>query len=365
MRIWIIGFFLIGLLGLGMIACSPSNPSPKTGDRAIRPDATSIGEPLFTPAPMPALSMAPSGSADPIIVPLCHLTVIDKMDVSSNVDGTIRWLGIECKPSDVVDPKDFIPHRGKLYRRLRIGDLVDENQVLVLLDDRQAFVEMDTAEKNMQGARDEIAASAKALLAIREVEKIERNSQSKGASTLRDVNTAATNTAKFEAEHAKTLSSGKQKEGEFERAKIKWEQHFLRAAIQGEVAQIVKQAGEGVKAAETVLHIQNTDRLTVEGQLDLQYERHVKVGSIVSIEPTLFAPPIQQRAFHAGKPVSAVAVALIDGKTLIVTGGEDGVVNVWDPKEDFQKVAWRYRQPVRYCLYPPRGRRTVGADRLR
>jgi WD40 repeat protein/biotin carboxyl carrier protein len=349
MRTQKIVFFLLGMIAITNLACS--NNAPGT----VKPGATqvprftkdSFGGFVFVPLALPPLETAASGIIDPIIVPLCHLTVIDKMDVSSNVDGTIRWLGIESKASEVVDSKDFLVHRGKFYRRLRVGDKVEENQVLVLLDDRQAYVEMDTAFKNYEGSKAEIEASSRALIAIRKVEQIEKESQGKGASTLRDVNNAITNTAKFEADHAKTLSTGKQKEGEYERAKIKWEQHFLRAAISGEVAQIIKQAGEGVKAAETVLHIQNIDRLTVEGYLDLQYEPQVKVGSTVTIEPAMLAPPVQERAFHAGKPVSAIAVTTVKGSPLIVTGGENGMANVWDPKDAYAKVAWNLKLPVR------------------
>ena len=327
-------------------ACSPNQSAAKTLNTPA-PKSDEFGEPLFTPAALPKLGPKSSSSGEPIVVPQCYLTVIDKMDVSSNVDGTIKWLGIPMKPNESADAKDVMIHRNMYYRRLRLGDRVEARQILVLLEDSQVYVELDSANKNVEGTKEEARASLEALSAVQEVLQIEENAEKKGASSQQAVCNAKTNAAKFQSEYAKTLRNVTQTKGEYERAHIRWQQHFLRTAIHGEVAVIVKHLGEGVKAAETVLQIQSIDRLQMEGYLDLQYERKVSVGSEVVFEPSLMDPPIKKRAFHGGKAVTSLAIATHEGKLSVVSGGEDGVVNVWNPKEDFAEISWKHGSPIR------------------
>src|SRR6476660_7385972 len=114
-------------LCLGVAACSNSPPPPRTsGDTKKSPTVAEIGSPLFGEAAWPKYDADAAPTGEPIRVPLCHLTVLDKVDVSSKEEGAIEWLGIETGKSGGVADRDLhINNRtDTAYRRLRLGDRV-------------------------------------------------------------------------------------------------------------------------------------------------------------------------------------------------------------------------------------------------
>ena len=151
MRLHLLKAFMFGLLCLGVAACSNS---PDRSNETDKPPVkvTEIGNFLFVEAPWPKYPV--DSSADPIRVPLCHLTVFDRVDVPSREDGTIAWLGAEATAAK-VDPMDLFinPHNEKSYRRLRLGDLVVKGQVIAQLNDDRAVLEVDIAVATSRAPR--------------------------------------------------------------------------------------------------------------------------------------------------------------------------------------------------------------------
>ena len=365
------------LLVLG-IACTPSSPTPKVaGDSTQRStQPIDIGHLLFEPTPWPTYESDGSLGADPIRVPLCLLTVLAKVEVPSKEEGTIAWLGVELKPGEPVDPTDVHEHvqyrwtmketmvetmkDGKVvkrpelvptreavvtkYRRLRVGERVMKGQVIALLDDVRATLEHDIAFSNIEGAKKELESAANAVV----YQDIQVQIELAAKSSLLAIASAKANLAKAESERSTKDWGVERARGEERKAQDKLNNHQVRAPITGDVANFSKQVGEGVKPTESIMLLQNSDRLGIEGFLQVQYVHKVRGDTEVFIEPSITEPPVPARSPHASsKPITAIVIGAYENKPVIVSASEDGSVYVWDPepKSTEQRVHayWKYK----------------------
>jgi WD40 repeat protein len=340
------------LLCLAIAACSTNPPPPKLGgDKGEKsPSVDEIGRPLFAEAAWPKYEAETPASAEPIRVPLCHLTVLDKVDVPSKEEGTVAWLGVEVPNSKGTPEKDVYVHRrpedGKQvetsYRRLRLGDRVTRGQVIALLDETRADLEHNIAVSNIGGAKEEFKAATEAITYYEQNVQIEKDAKSSKAGII----AAQANLARALAEKASKKWRVEQAYGEEKKAQDKLNNHLIRAPISGEVVVFHRLIGEGIKPTEPVIQIQNTDRLGVEGYLEVQFAPQVKVGSEVILEPGLLEPPLKVRSPHASsKPITAVAGAIRNGKQIVISAGEDGSVFIWDRSEVYN--SWKHTGAVR------------------
>jgi len=323
-----VSFF--GVLVLSVAACS-SNETPRMGDSDTdRPGANvDIGKPIFEEKPWPVLPSSLTAVNEAIRVPFCHLTVLDRVDVPSKEDGTVEWFGAEIMPEEVIDPKDVFSHprTKKQFVRLRTGAKVKRGQIIALLNDERADLEVGIADSNVEGAKTELNAATESIKYYEANLKIEEDSKSAKAGIV----AAKANLAKALAEEATKKWGVKRYDGELQKAKEKLNNHIIRAPFDGEIVQFYKHVGEGVKAGEPVLQIQNTGRLGVEGNLEVQFVGKVAVGTEVFIEPSLMEPPSPLRSPHASsKPIAAVAAGVRSKKQFILSAGEDGAVHLWD-----------------------------------
>jgi WD40 repeat protein len=348
MRHYLLKASMFGLLCFSVVACSDSTERPND---AKQPPVkiVDIGNFLFTEAAWPKYPA--DVTADPIRVPSCHLTVFDRVDVPSREDGTIAWLGVETKGEN-VDPKDIFvnphpgnadnPHGGKMFRRLRLGDHVAKNQVIAQLNDDRAVLECDIANSNIEGAKAQLDAATHAIQYYKANLKIEEDAKSSVSAIVG----ARASLAKAESEEASKKWDVQRTVGEEKKAQEKLRNHFIKAPREGEVVQVLKQIGEGVKASDPVLQIQDTHRLGVEGNLEVQYDRRVKIGTEAFLEPDSKEPPLPFRSPHtSNKPIAAVATGVRDGKQVIVSASEDGWVFVWDAGAIYS--SWKHAGAVR------------------
>jgi WD40 repeat protein/biotin carboxyl carrier protein len=339
---------LFGVLCLAVAACSSSS-TPKVGTDPGKRDKSApveIGAPLFPEAPWPALAEDAGAAGDPVRVPLCHLTVLDKVDLPSREEGTVEWYGVEIKPGEKAPPAELHKHgRGpdaKQYRRLRLGEKVKKGQVVALLDDERAYLEHLISISNIEGAKEELKAAAEGIKHYQANLDIEI----KAGTSKSNIVAAQANLARAIAEQATKEWGVKRAEGEEKKAQEKLRNHSIRAPFDGEVVVFQKQVGEGVRATEPIMQIQNADRLGVEGYLEVQYAGKVAKGDEVFLEPALLEPPLPVRSPHASsKPITAVAVGERGGKPVVVSASEDGSVHAWDAKEVY--ASWKHTGPVR------------------
>ncbi len=339
---------LFGVLVAAMAGCSDTTPPKVAADgKREKNGPVEIGNPLFAAAPWPKVNDDPT-AADPIRIPSCHMTVLDKVDVPSKEEGTVKWIGVVATPSEI----DSLPAHERylqaqeksvvVYRRLRLGEVVKADQVIVLLDDERAAMEYDISLSNIKGAEHEYQAAKKAIEYYEINAKIEKDA---GSSRQQYV-AALANLAKAISEAASKDWTVKRTEGEARKAKGKLDNHAIRAPITGRVVQIYKQPGEGVKATDPILQIQETKRLGVEGYLEVQYADLVRVNSEVFVEPDIKQPPMPGLSPHiSSRPITAVAVGMHQGKPIIVSASEDGGGYVWSPER--KAHSWKHAGAVR------------------
>ena len=339
---------MLGVLIAAVSACSGSSATPKVAsdNNEVKARSTEIGGPLFTAAPWPKVSDDPT-VADPIRIGSCHLTVLDKVDVPTREEGTIVWIGTKATPSeiDTLARQELYVHErtATIYRRLRIGEIVEAGKVIALLDDERAALEHDIAISNIRGAEHEHAAAKDGIEYYKENVKIEE----KAKSSTQQLVAAKANLAKSIQEAASKDWQIRRTEGEAKKAKGKLDNHLIRAPITGRIVQIIKHPGEGVRPTEPILQIQETRRLGVEGYLEVQYANLVREGSEVFVEPDVKEPPRGGHSPHtSSKPITAVAIGVHKGNAIIVSAGEDGWVHAWYPNRE-EQVAWKHAGAVR------------------
>jgi multidrug resistance efflux pump len=85
----------------------------------------------------------------------------DTVNIPARVDGFLIALGAEVKPKDNVAEADVIVVNQRRFRRLQAGDKVEEGQVIGLLDDRLAHIELEATKAKLLVAEAELAAATR------------------------------------------------------------------------------------------------------------------------------------------------------------------------------------------------------------
>ena len=338
---------MFGLLVVG-IACASKDDPRIGGDVRSAPTApVEMGDMLFVETAWPRYTDE-AAVLDPIRIPLCHLTVLDRVDIPSQEEGTLFWLGTELKEGEAAEGRDVFFHKRtkKQFRRLRPGDKVEADQIVAVLNDLKASTELAIAEANIKGAEAEASAAARAIDSYEAILKIEKEAERKGAGHKEQRISAEANVAKSVQEKIGKDWTTDRTRHEKQRAEYKLDNHIIRAPIKGVVVQLLKQIGEGVKPSEPILQIQNISRLGVEGHLPVQYVRKVALGAEVFLEPAILESPLPIRPPHtSSKPIAAVAVGVRGGKQVVVSASEDGTVHVWDRFGVY--ATWKHTGAVR------------------
>src|SRR5262245_9284136 len=336
------------ILALGVAACSREGSTRVAPtSKGTEPQQTDPGQPLFKPDPWQKTDKNGAIQADPIVLPQCHLTLIDKQDVPSQLDGVIAFIGLEVPQGEKADPRDLWEHprTKKLYRKLKPGNKVTKRQDIILLDDVNAELELRTAEAGLKIAEADVVAAEKTIGHVKGLLDIEVDARNKGVGTLAQMRAAEANVARYESEKVSKLAGVEKARGELDRARLRLRYHTIGSTIAGEVVAINKELGESIRANETILQIQNHDRLRVEGFVATEQASRVQKGMDVSIEPTIHRGPTQTLSFHKALPITALAVSNHTQRPLILSGGQDGSVNVWDRSQVLK--TWSHKGTVR------------------
>jgi WD40 repeat protein/biotin carboxyl carrier protein len=358
-------FLLAGCLLVGLAtACNQqpasNKPTPKTGDSpADKPSATEPGEPLFKPTAFEPMPDRPRAQVDPIVISLAHLTVKDKEDVPSQLDGVVGFIGVEVSDVEAakLPARDIYKHprTGKLYRRLHHGDKVAKDQTVALLDDVLANLQVKISELAVQNAKADVQAAAAMIISVKALEDIQRKAWNAGGSgSLLDLRSAEATTQRYVAERVAKEAAQQKVEGERDQAALKLTYHTIATTIAGEVTQIYRERGEAIKANENLLQIQNLDRLRVEGFLGLEHNRRVEKGMTVIVEPAIPLDADVVYSFHKSLPITALAISAHGPEPLILSGGQEGTVNVWDRSKKTE-MSWSQKGAVRAIACTTRG----------
>jgi len=332
---------------LAVAACDGKKTTPKGSPS---PDSTDPGPQFFVPA---AYRPAQTGdrSSDPIMVPMASVVIVNKADVSSRVDGTILWVGTPFdaanSPALKDDDKFTHPRDKKVYRRLMPGDIVKKDQIIALLDDEQAFVEHRGAVAKLKAAQEEAKAYEETVKNLIKIVEQEEDGVRRNVVPPQEYYSQLATKSRYEADLTNRRGQIQIAAVDVDKAKYVLDKHVLRAPFDGEVQQILKHEGEGVKGQEPVIVLHEFGRLRAIGNLPKEYINVVSGGDDVTIEvPRDVAAGTTFDQHTTNKPISAVAVAIVGGKPVIVSAAEDGWVYAWD-RELKVLGSWRQQAGVR------------------
>jgi WD40 repeat protein len=319
--------------------------------------------------------------AEPIVIPGCSLVIVRQQEVPAEKDGKLSWIGTDVLPGEVVPPEKQLPdaelgflaipldegeqlkegeekfqfpNNPKWYRRIRetdelkpnmirlgfetrkvrklqVGDQVKRGQLLALVNPRKSFddVAIKLAKVDATDAERLSSQKQKEEFIRRHQRLLQLNQRQPGAAPQEDIGAAAMQRDKFAFEEKAKAAEIISKQRELNAALTDLRMHEIRAAIDGTVKVIYKNSeGEAVKPMEPVLQIQDSNRLRVEGMLEVQEALKLKEGMKVVVEASR---PEHPRLVISGHLNAVNCVAVSKGKRpVIVSGSEDETLRGWD-----------------------------------
>lgn len=361
----------IALVGVGVIAAvwgtglmrgssqNKRNPTILSGEDKTPLPPVELGEPLSARAKAaPPVPPRPKLAADPIVVENCRLAVMEKVDVPSQRDGVILFIGTDVKPGETIPPDRVVTdQQGKVIpgiRRLKEDDVVQAGQLLARLDDRVARDEWAIKKGKVVMAEADLSASEKARDEARSRYNIGIRLRSNKAISEEELREREFAKDKYYFEYLSKKEAVALAQLEVNQAQTLLGQHEMRSSVTGVIKAIYKNPGEAVKSApsyEPVFLIRNLTRLRAEGLVDEQYYTRLRKGMKVSIEPFQAQGPEQTLVGHL-QEITGVSVSR-DQEPRIVSSSLDGTVRVWDRGARREQRILRHPVAVRAVACTP------------
>jgi RNA polymerase sigma factor (sigma-70 family) len=183
------------------------------------------------------------------------------VNVPSRLDGVLEVIGTEVKDGEKVPAGRLVTLKvggeEKKYRRLRVGDAVEEGQLLARVDDQEARDQLAIKQTQVEAAR----ADQKASLKTRdEAEQRYLTMQRLYNATSRTVSLEDLRGAKltWDRYYFEEVSKGqaiKQAEAEARVVQTHLRMHEIHSPARGIITKVYKHRGEAVRAYEPVLQI--------------------------------------------------------------------------------------------------------------
>jgi WD40 repeat protein len=332
----------VGAVGLTALACTPGGGSDSANPPAGIATAADVGASLYPAAPMPALPAAtPVG--EPIVLPNAVVQYDMRTMIPAAVDGIIELIATPLKDGEKFDPNDtdIVYHprdakREQPYRKLRVNDLVSKGQVLARLDDQLIYMDKLKALEAIPTIKDSVQASSDAAKFQKELLE---SMQKTGVSSKMEVLQQQSLYARYVENQMNSMKELIKTQGEYRSADTQHKRYWIMSEQNGRVVRILKSAQDFAKAGETLIELQSTERVKVEAKIDAGYTSQVRKGMRVYVEPTrpLGADSLSN-AVHR-QEVTAVAVTAHPGRPMIVSGGLDSSVLLWDVTASKQTTA--------------------------
>jgi len=184
--------------------------------------------------------------------------------VPSQVKGVVRFIGREIREGEKISPEKLIVVKvgseKKQFHRLKPGDPIKEGELLVLLDDRLARVELAIKESKLSSSMvdfsgaDAVAKEADARL------KTAEDLFTKHAIALDDFRSAQLTRNKMHFESVSKKEAVNLAKEEVNVAREMLKQYEIRAKGSGIIAAIRKYPSEAVRAWETVVEIEVSEK---------------------------------------------------------------------------------------------------------
>ncbi|VTS08860.1 hypothetical protein [Tuwongella immobilis] len=360
--------FAMGLGGLCTLVAACDGPFTKGGHTStVNPTASEapsagvapetnidIGEPLYTRTEWAPASDQERIAAEPVVIPLANLSLTQRQEVSAQTDGFIKFVGRELQSgeADPINPDDLYVHERtkKKFVRLKEGDPVNKNSVLVLLDDRQASAEYEALVAAHIAALKDVDAGGEMVKFARNLLTIQEELIRTKATPKTELYNAQATEIKYIAELDSKKALVTKAKADMDKANVRLQMHEVRSEINGRVDRILRHRGFSVKATEPIMHLLNLDELRVEGYVPLENVGRLKVGMPALIEPTIVEAPTVSNIDHR-QAITSMAYTIRQGEPMILTASEDRTVNVWNSKKLLG--TWTLPVPVRSVACTP------------
>jgi len=308
----------------------------------------------------------------------CRFAPYEVQEVPSRHDGEMSHLGTPLLPGEQVDPEDldevevgilvvemktgesakepvykvpgrvpryrpyvdlepFEPNKLALvkqkqhFRRLKPGAVVKEGQLLGMINPELALDELGMAIAELDASEAKYLASGETKKEAKtRLDRLLSIQKMGGAVAQEEVDGARLTVERYRYEEIENLQGMVTAKKKLGRALTSLNQHEIRARISGVVKVIYKNKGEAVKGvekgADTVMVLQNSSLLKIDGKVDIQYARSLRAGMEVVVEPV--HRESHELAFRGHlEPITGVAVSK---NGLIVSASGENQVFVWD-----------------------------------
>ncbi|MCS6852259.1 MAG: HlyD family efflux transporter periplasmic adaptor subunit [Gemmataceae bacterium] len=369
----------LGLLAVVLAGCnSPASPAVAASDKTAPTDEEATTRSLHereTGAPLyqveaPKLPDADGHAKpdeilpDPVVLHNSRVTIYEKREVPSQREGVVLCIGRELEPGETPEsiPADRliqvkIGGEPKYFYRLKEGDRVKQGQLLAQLDNRLALGEYTKRVCERTKAESESRATEltkeEAYQRYLTIDKL--RGQGKGRAPDEEVRGAWLTWKRYESETESKREAVKQAESEMKQALTVLDMHQIRSPIDGTIKTIYKKSGEALKAMEPIFHVQNDDRLRIEGLMELQHLARVSAHPDrcrVVVEASYPTSPFLTLTGHM-QEVNGVAVRQGGKDVLVVSASEDGTVGVWSKASAGLVKLLRHPGPVKAVACTP------------
>ena len=157
-----------GFFGGSEVAPTPLNSSSD-------PVIAQLGEHLYTPAKLPPLPAAPTTTTSTLVIEPCHVIAREKQEISSIKDGRVWFIGREVTDKEPVLPKQLRPIltvqifdgksvQTRKYRPLDVGDYVEYDEVVAVVDPSLAESELAGKVTKVVSGKAELVATEEILI---------------------------------------------------------------------------------------------------------------------------------------------------------------------------------------------------------
>jgi WD40 repeat protein len=337
----------VALCGL-VLGCGKSNNGnsaggPEAGGPAA--SAADITDVLFPPEKAPAYQ-AVVARREPIVIPNALVQFEERQIVSAEADGTIEVFATPVTPEEAAKlPKDqvvFHPRdpEKRPMKRLTESDEVKAGQIIAFMDDQQISARIKGSTEILAAAKVALGFAKEGAKQAEKRVSIVQMAVDKGTGSVADLIDAQLTLARFRENEQNAQQTIAKTDAELKEATVLFDKHRIRSRVNGIIRSIEKRPGHYVKAGEKIMEIEATDRVRIEGQLDVQYAPLLHRGMDVTVEPAVPSAPVASHKGHR-QAVTGLAVtsgSAVDRKTgqsflaaLVVSVGADGTALVWEP----------------------------------
>lgn len=209
--------------------------------------------------------------------------------------------------------------------RVKEGDRVKAGDVLAVIDDRIARLDLEAKQleaKNPAILGDATARADEALAAYEDTKRLyDKRVAAKEDLRLKaaQLKVAEQGVINAQVKHNLTMIDEKRAEAELER-------HQIVSEVDGVVILQVRQVGEAVQALDPIFHVIRTDKVRIQGNLHIRYKGRVREGMVIDVYPNLAEDDLL--TFQHTSVVRDVK--LLPGDKLAASACDDGMIYLWD-----------------------------------